>query len=325
VDRLGPAENIRYGRLPDPTPATGELLVRVLATAVNPVDTYVRSGSYRTAVPMPFVVGRDVVGDVLVAGPGVRQFSIGERVWSNSLGYDGRQGAAATLAIVPVDRTVRLPRSVDPVRAAAASHPGSTAATALLHHARLAAGETLLVFGANGSVGSAAVQIGRECGARVVAVVRRPEAVAAGPAADLTLDSSRHDVAAALRRLAPGGADVVWDTAGHQPLATAVELAALRGRVLLTAGGSRQEMLPVGPFYTRNVALLGFVMSRASVAELTESAALVGGMLAAGTLSVRPPEVLPLSAAADAHRRVEDALAGRHRLEHRLVLVPDGE
>lgn len=180
VDRLGPAENIRYGRLPDPTPATGELLVRVLATAVNPVDTYVRAGSYRTAVPVPFVVGRDVVGEVLAAGPGVGAFDVGERVWSNSLGYDGRQGAAATLAIVPVDRAVRLPRSVDPVPAAAASHPGSTAATGLLHHARLAAGETLLVFGANGSVGSAAVQVGRECGARVVAVVRRPEAAPAG-------------------------------------------------------------------------------------------------------------------------------------------------
>ena len=95
IHRLGPAESILLEELPVPQPAAHEVLVRVIATTVNPVDTFVRSGAFRTPITFPFVVGRDVVGTVEALGSEVSRFSVGDLVWSNSLGHGGRQGAAA--------------------------------------------------------------------------------------------------------------------------------------------------------------------------------------------------------------------------------------
>src|SRR4051794_11428634 len=124
VEQLGPPDNIRYGTLPTPVPGPDEVLVNVLATTVNPVDTFVRSGSFRTEVVLPLVLSRDLVGTVATAACG---FTAGELVWSNSLGHGGRQGAAASQAVVPGDRLYRLPSSVDPVSAVAVFHPAATA------------------------------------------------------------------------------------------------------------------------------------------------------------------------------------------------------
>ncbi|GII85653.1 hypothetical protein Ssi03_36430 [Sphaerisporangium siamense] len=99
VERLGPVDAIRYGELPDPVPGPGEVLVRGIATAVNRVDTFVRSGLYPTPVPLPLVLGRDLVGEVVE--PGTSGPAAGSPVWSNSLGHGGRQGAASRLACVP--------------------------------------------------------------------------------------------------------------------------------------------------------------------------------------------------------------------------------
>jgi NADPH:quinone reductase-like Zn-dependent oxidoreductase len=101
--------------------------VRADAIAVDPVDAFVRSGAYATPTPFPFVVGRDVVGTVAETGPGAVGFRVGDRVWCNSLGHGGRQGACAEYSVVPVDRLYHLPDGVDPVTAVAALHPAATA------------------------------------------------------------------------------------------------------------------------------------------------------------------------------------------------------
>ena len=93
IDGLGPPDTIRYGALPVPEPGPTDVLVRVHAVAVNPVDTMIRSGRYRTLVDFPFVIGRDLVGRVAELGSQVTGFAIGDPVWCNSLGHDGRQGA----------------------------------------------------------------------------------------------------------------------------------------------------------------------------------------------------------------------------------------
>ncbi|MEU4676149.1 alcohol dehydrogenase catalytic domain-containing protein [Micromonospora sp. NPDC023737] len=108
IERPGPAADIRFGDLPAPHPGPTDVLVDVIATTVNPVDTFVRSGAYRTPLPLPLVVGRDLVGRVAEVGPGAAGFHAGDLVWCNSLGYDGRQGSAAEQAVVPV---VPLPLS----------------------------------------------------------------------------------------------------------------------------------------------------------------------------------------------------------------------
>ncbi|HET7070021.1 MAG TPA: alcohol dehydrogenase catalytic domain-containing protein, partial [Nocardioides sp.] len=95
----GAADDIRVESIPVPVPGPTDVLVQVHAAAVNQVDTYVRAGSYVTPMPTPFVVGRDLVGTVAAAGPG-SGFGIGEPVWCNSLGHDGRQGSCAEYAVV---------------------------------------------------------------------------------------------------------------------------------------------------------------------------------------------------------------------------------
>jgi NADPH:quinone reductase-like Zn-dependent oxidoreductase len=107
------------------------VLVRVELAAVDPVDLLVRSGAYRTPTPFPFVVGRDLVGTGAVAGPGAVGFAPGDRLWCNSLGHGGRQGACAEYAVVPAERCYHLPAGTDPVAVVALLHPAATAWLAL--------------------------------------------------------------------------------------------------------------------------------------------------------------------------------------------------
>ncbi|MGA8117772.1 MAG: alcohol dehydrogenase catalytic domain-containing protein, partial [Actinocatenispora sp.] len=130
LERLGGPEEIRYGMLPVPRPRPTEVLVRVAAVAVNPVDTFVRSGAYRTPVPFPFVIGRDLAGSVVDADPATG-FRAGERIWCASLGHAGRQGATAGYVAVAADRLYRLPAGVTDVAAVASLHPAMTAWLAL--------------------------------------------------------------------------------------------------------------------------------------------------------------------------------------------------
>jgi len=113
VERLGPPDEIVVGELSVPASGPTDVLVAVELVAANPVDTFVRSERYATPVPLPFVVGRDLVGTVADAGPGAL-FGVGERVWANSLGHDGRQGSFSEYAVIPAERCYCLPEGATP-------------------------------------------------------------------------------------------------------------------------------------------------------------------------------------------------------------------
>ncbi|MGH3493390.1 MAG: alcohol dehydrogenase catalytic domain-containing protein, partial [Sciscionella sp.] len=168
VTALGPASEIRVGMLPVPTPGPTEVLVAVDTVAVNPVDTYIRSGRYRTPVPMPFIVGRDLVGTVVEVGSAATSFRPGARVWCNSMGHEGRQGPTAEYAAVPAERLYHLPDGVDPRTAVALAQPAATAYLGWFGHARLRPGQTVFVGGGAGNIGTAAIQMATLAGARVL-------------------------------------------------------------------------------------------------------------------------------------------------------------
>jgi NADPH:quinone reductase-like Zn-dependent oxidoreductase len=312
ITELGPPEVIRVGELPVPGPGPTDVLVRVEVVVVDPVDTLVRSGAYRTPTPFPFVVGRDLVGTVAEAGPGAAGFAAGDRVWCNSLGHGGRQGSFAEYAVVPAERLYHLPAGVDPVAAVAVLHPGATAYLALFRHGGLRPTETLYVAGAAGNVGTALTSLARAGGARVLAGARAEDAEwcrAAG--ADEVVDYRDPELHGRLAALAPGGIDLYVDTSGHLDLPAAIDLLADRGRIVLMAGGTQQLTLPVGPLYTHDRRILGFVISLASTDELAEAAAVLNDRLAAGDLPARVRPVWPLERAAEAHRAVERGQRGR--------------
>jgi NADPH:quinone reductase-like Zn-dependent oxidoreductase len=258
------------------------------------------------------VVGRDLVGTVAEAGAGAAGFAPGDRVWCNSLGHDGRQGSFAEYAVVPAERLYRLPDGADPVASVAVLHPAATAYLALFRHGRLRAGQTVYLGGAAGNVGSAATSLARLGGARVLAGARAEDAdwCRAAGAAEV-LDYRDPDLPARLRALAPAGIDLYIDTSGHLDLPTALDLLALRGRIVLLAGHARRLTLPAGSLYTNDRSILGFAISRATVGDLAEAASTLNSQLAAGTLPTRVRDLWPLDRAAEAHQAVERRARGR--------------
>ncbi|MET9962758.1 NADPH:quinone reductase [Streptomyces sp. NPDC006326] len=319
IEELGPAENIRYGELAPPTPGPTDVLVDVEAVSVNPVDTFVRSGLFRTPVEFPFVVGRDLVGTVVAAGPGAAGFAVGDRVWCNSLGHGGRQGAAAERAVVPVDRLHHLPPGVDAAEAVAVLHPAGTAYLALFTHGRVRPGETVLVGGGAGNVGSALIVMAAEAGARVVATAAARDAeYCRSLGAEAVFDYKDPELSVRIREFSPCGIDVHVDTSGTNDLAGAVEVLAHRGRIVLLAGARTRPALPAGPLYMKDGAVVGFVISHATTAELAEAAGSINRLLADGRLRARTVERVPLSQAARTHQRIE---AGELH-GSRVVLLP---
>jgi 2-desacetyl-2-hydroxyethyl bacteriochlorophyllide A dehydrogenase len=313
IEELGPPEAIRYGELEVPEPGPTDVLVEVTATTVNPVDTFVRSGLFETKLTFPFVVGRDFVGVVRAAGPGAAGFAPGDQVWGNSLGHEGRQGAAAEYAVVAADRLYRLPPDADPVELVAVAHPAATAYLGLITHGRLRPGETVLVLGAAGNVGSALVTLAAHAGARVIAVASgRDLAYCRGLGAPAAIDYREPALPHRVRELCPGGVDVILDTSGTNDLTTAVESLAPRGRVVLLAGARTRPVLPAGALYMKDGSVTGFVISHATAAELAEAAGLINTLVAGKVLRARQLEQRPLAEAAMTHRQLEDGgLRGR--------------
>lgn len=318
VPALGPAEEIRVGELPVPVPHADEVLVTVESVAVDRVDTLVRSGTYRTEVPLPLILGRDLVGTVLEVGHAVSGFRPGDRVWCNSLGHDGRQGSFAQYAVVPAERLYHLPEQVDPRLAVAVAHSAATAYLGWFVHAQLRPAQVVLVGGGGGNVGTSAIELAARAGATIIATARAEDhdrCTEAG--ADIVLDYRDPDLTLAVRAHAPDGVDVVWDTSGHQSHEVAAEVVAPGGRVLVTAVREGSGPVPLSALYTRDISIHGFVISRASVRDLASAAALINQMLVEERLSARIIDELPLAFAADAHRQME---AGD--LHGRLLLHP---
>jgi NADPH:quinone reductase-like Zn-dependent oxidoreductase len=307
----GPAETIAVAGLPVPQRGPTDVLVAVQAVAVNPVDTFVRAGRWPTPLPLPFVVGRDLVGTV-AEGDDAGLFAPGERVWSNSLGHGGRQGAAAEFAVVPAGRLYRLPDGTDPVQAVASLHPAATAFLGLHRRAHVRAGDTVLIGGAAGSVGRCAVQFATRAGGRVIATARPPDHdLCRRLGADAVFDYRDPGLAEEVLAAAPDGVDLHWDTSGRGPLSGAVELTGPGGRILITAGRDPQPPASLWPLYTRDLTVTGFVISRATAADLADAAAAINARLANGGFGVDVSEVLPLARTAEAHARVEAGQPGR--------------
>lgn len=317
IHELGPAESIRLEDVQVPRPSSGEVLVRVSATTANHVDTFVRSGAYVTRLPFPFTVGRDVVGFVEAVGSDVVGVSPGDPVWCNSLGHDGRQGAAAEFALVPMNRLYRVPSGVDPIELIALAHPAATAWLALVEHGHLGAAGAVFVGGAGGNVGSCAVGFARALDASVVGTAGSHDLARLADSGVLAFDYRDPGLGAALERAARG-TDVWLDTSGTLALSTTIPLLAERGRIVLVAGIGRHDRFTFGDLYTYDRSIVGFAISNATVAELARAATAIGDAMASGALWIPPIEVRPLAEMAAVHSELESGkVRGR-----RIVLTP---
>lgn len=325
ITRTGPPDVIEVGHLPDPEPGPNEVLVRVKACAVNPIDTYVRSGAVAFPLPRPFVVGCDVAGEVVAVGPDVHTLRPGMRVWGSNQGLLGRQGTFAELAAIDERWLYPTPPSVSDRDAAAAALVSITAHLGLVTHAALNPGERIFVNGASGGVGSAVVQVARALGGRVVGTAgteeKRARTLSLG--ADEAFDYRRDDLVEAALHVARGGFDVYWETQREPMFDRAVSLLGEGGRIVLMAGRDARTPFPVGPFYVKGCRMVGFAMFKADWRLQAAAAIDINRWMAEGRLRVPIARVLPLDQTAFAHALQEAATVTRTgALDGKIVIEP---
>lgn len=325
IEEPGPPEAIVYGDLGKPEAGPGQVLVKVGAAALNPVDTYIRSGAIAFELPKPFIVGCDLAGTVEAVGSDVTRFKPGDRVWGTNQGLLGRQGTFAEYAAVDECWLYPTPDGVADRDAAAIALVGVTAHLGLFRHAGLQPGETLFVHGGSGGVGSCVVQMAKAAGARVITTAGNGEKaeICRKLGADLVVNYKTEDVDEAIGRFAPDGVDVWWETLREQDLERAVGHLARRGRIILMAGRDAKPPFPVGPFYVKDCSIHGFAMFNASPEEQQVCAEAINGWMSEGRLRANIALVMPLAEAAKAHRLQEDnTLQMAGTLAGKIVLEP---
>jgi len=326
IETTGSPDVIRFGEVPTPSPDEGQILVRVRASALNPIDLYIRAGNVAMTLPKPFIPGCDLAGIVEAVGPKTSRFHVGDRVWGSNQGLLGRQGTAAEFAAVDEDWLYPTPAGVSDESAAAGALTGITAHLGLFRACNLQSGDTVFVNGGTGGVGSMVVQMTKAVGARVITTVGNSEKAALCKqwGADV-LNYKTDDLVAVIRNFTGGkGVDVWYETQREPDFLRMVDLMAQRGRMVLIAGRQARPTFPVGPFYVKGLSLFGFAMFNATTIEQRRCAEDVNRWLAEGKLKPPVGKIFPLAEAAAAHRFLEEnTLHGAGTLVGKVLTVPD--
>ena len=321
--KFGPFDSGAVENLPDPVPATGELLVEIRAAPVNYVDTVVIAGKYQFKPPLPFIPGKGPVGVVAGIGTGVQGWSIGDCVLAmvEVGGYAEKVCAAAS-------QCYRLPRRMSFEHASTISLAYDTAWFGLRERGRLAPGETVLVLGATGAVGSAAVQLTKAMGARALAAVSSPEkapsmwAAGAVGIVDLSVANLRDGLRDQVLAQTDGrGADVVLDMLGGDIFDAALRAVAWCGRVVVIGFASgRIPEVKANYLLVKNIEVSGLQISdyRKRRPEMLRTCFdEVFRFFDEGRLKSGPITTFPLERYADALQGLAD-----RRLPGRVVLTP---
>ncbi len=323
IEATGPIEAIRVGELPRPEPGPGQVLVQVGATALNPIDLYLRSGFIAMPLPFPYILACDLAGTVAAVGSGAKRFKVGDRVWGSNQGLLGRQGVTAEFAAVDEDLLYPTPTTLSDAQAASMALVGITAHLGLFRTGRLQKGETVYVPGGSGGVGSMVVQMAKANGARVVTAAGNDSnlAICRELGADLALNYKTDDIPARLREFAPEGIDVWYETQREPNLDVAIPLLRKRGRMILMAGRAARPTLPLGAFYPRECSLLGFAMFNASPDEQRTAADDMNRWAESGQLKPLIGRSYSLEQAAQAEQDLEDNTLNKAGTLHGKIVI----
>lgn len=322
---LGPPSVLVVEERPDPTPRAGQVVVEVEAAGVNYVDALFVSGEYQIKPPLPFVPGSEVAGTVAAVGEGVAGLAIGDRV----LAMCGLGGYATRVALM-ADQCVRVPGRLGAGQAATFIQSYCTALFALRDRGRLQEGESVLVLGAGGGVGLAAVDVARALGARVTGVASTDEKRAAALAmgAEAVIDPTAESVKDRARELAVeltgstrGGVDVVLDTVGGELAEQGLRALGLFGRLLVIGFASGTiPRLPANQVLLRNRSVVGVDWGAWAMGHGLEQQALLEellAMVAADRLHPAEPTTYPFDQVAQALVDLRE-----RRITGKVALVP---
>jgi NADPH2:quinone reductase len=316
--QFGPPESLVVEDLPSPAPGPGEVVISVKAASVNFPDVLIIQNKYQFKPPLPFSPGSELSGVVKAVGEGVGNVRAGDRVMAFTT-----YGAFAEEVKTEATRLVPMPQAMDYATGAAFLLTYGTSDHALRDRARLAAGETLLVLGAAGGVGLAAIEIGSALGARVIACASSEEklAVCRGHGADAAINYAAEDLRERVKALTEGrGVDVVYDAVGGAYSEPAFRSLAWRGRHLVVGFAAGEiPKLPLNLALLKGASLVGVFwgdFARREPRALGESLAQLARWYGEGKLRPHVSQTLPLAQAPQAIR----LLAGR-QAKGKVVLV----
>ncbi|HTX67705.1 MAG TPA: NADPH:quinone reductase [Thermoleophilia bacterium] len=319
IHEYGGPEVLVYEDVPTPEPGPKQLLVKVAAATVNPIDVSVREDRFPTPKQPPKILGSDGAGVVKQAGAEVTTAKPGDRVAFSGLGI-GSEGSYAEYALIADTQVVQMPEGLSFADAAAIGMAFPAAYYALVTRGALHEGETVLVQGASGGVGSASVQLAKALGARVFGTASGPSAadLVLGLGAEAVIDYRAEDVAARVLELTDGkGVDLVHELVLSVNLPTDVKLVARGGRIVGTGQGPGSDAVtPIGEALGKDVSVLFMNLSNAGRAGVAAIATEIATMAAAGKIKPVIGTELPLSEA----RRAHELLAGHHL--GKIVLLP---
>lgn len=319
VHQVGPPSVMQLEEVPDPKLGPGQVLVQVKAVGVNPVDTYIRSGNYAKMPKLPYIPGGDAAGIVKAVDAGVRGVAPGDRVYTTGTAGELLTGAYAELAVCHASQVKSLPAKITFTQGAAVNVPYATAYRGLFHKARAVAGETVLVHGASGGVGIAAVQLATAAGLRVIgtAGTERGRKLVQEQGAHHVLDHATPDYLDKLTAVTDGhGVDLILENLANVNLNKDLNVLAKHGRIVIIGSRGPIEINPRAAML-RDAVILGLALWNATEADLASiHAALVAG-LANGTLHPVVGHELPLKEAPRAHEAVMEGGA-----YGKIVLIP---
>ena len=315
IPRFGGPEVFELRDIERPSPGPGDVLVRVIASGTNPVDAKIRQTGYWADLALPAVLGYEAAGVVEETGAGVTAFRRGDEVYFAPEIHGNARGTYAEYSVAPASQIGLKPRNLSFEEAAAIPLAGGTAWEAVVRRLRLAPGETILIHGGAGGVGSLAVQFARAAGARVIATASQANlGTLRDLGADVALDYGADDVTKRTLDETEGrGADAAFEVQGGGDLVSRC-LAAVRpfariACILPPAGNLR-------PLYTKNITLYGVFLTREGP-RLEE----MRRFFERGQARVLIDRVLPLEAVAEAHRRL-DSHHGRGKIVLRVAGEP---
>ncbi len=309
VRAFGGPEVLEVCDVPDLQPGPGQVLVRLMAAGVNPVETYIRAGTYAKLPALPFTPGSDGAGVVEKIGAGLAPaIQPGQRVWV----HGSVSGTYAEMALCDAGCVFALPDGVTFAQGAALGIPACTAWRALMQRGGAKPGETVLVHGATGGVGGATVQFAREAGLRVLATggSEAGRAMLSELGADAVFDHTAEGEADAIRAATDGkGVHLVVEMLANVNLARDLSLLARGGRVIVVGNRGSIEINP-RDLMLRDADVRGVMVSNTPAPELAECHAAIARSLVSGRLRPVIGQTFGLAEAAEAHRAV---LAAAHR------------
>jgi NADPH2:quinone reductase len=315
VHQFGGPEVLKLEEAPTPQPGPGQMLVRVHAAGINPVDTYIRSGGYAAKPNLPYTPGKDAAGVVETIGGGVRDFKLGDRVYVG----DGLTGAYAEYLLCEPAQAHALPEKVSFSQGAGVNVPYATAYRALFQRARAIAGETILVHGATGGVGIASVQLARAAGMIVIGTGGSEEGrrLVTAQGAHPVVDHRSPDYLKQIMDFTGGrGVDVILEMAAHVNLGKDLTILSKAGRVCVIGSRGPVEINPRDA-RGRDAAILGVMLYNASALEMAGIHRAIGAGLENGALRPVVARELPLAEAVRGHQIVlEPGALGK------IVLLP---